>query len=136
MCLNQQSSVTLSSHRRSRQMERRKKTNRMLIIVTIIFFISWAPLNLFNIIFDIFEPFGNTEEDTKLMLMVFAFCHFSAMTSVCSNPVMYGFLNENFKQSINSILFGCCLGNTGMVKTFLINSYYICYFMQNLKNIN
>ena len=43
-------------------MERRKKTNRMLITVTIIFFVSWAPLNLFNILLDIFEPFDNTEQ--------------------------------------------------------------------------
>ena len=106
-CLGRQSNVNLSSHRRSRQMERRKKTNRMLITVTIIFFISWAPLNIFNIVIDIFEPFDNSEEDTRLMLMIFAFCHLSAMTSVCSNPVMYGFLNENFKQSFTSLVSNC-----------------------------
>ena len=60
--LTRQSNLPLSSHRRSRQMERRKKTNRMLITVTIIFFVSWAPLNLFNILIDIFEPFDNTEQ--------------------------------------------------------------------------
>ena len=60
--LTRQSNLPLSSHRRSRQMERRKKTNRMLITVTIIFFVSWAPLNLFNILLDIFEPFDNTEQ--------------------------------------------------------------------------
>ena len=119
-------------------MERRKKTNRMLITVTIIFFVSWAPLNLFNILLDIFEPFDNTEQadmyamfdnvwnakclqggynckhcqtrltcleqDRKLMLMIFAICHLSAMTSVVTNPVMYGFLNENFKTSLVYIL--------------------------------
>ena len=31
-----------------------------------------------------------------------------AMTSVVTNPVMYGFLNENFKQSLTSLLTGCC----------------------------
>ena len=85
---------------------------RMLIIVTVIFFLSWAPLNIFNIVLDIFEPFDNSdEEETKMMLMVFAFCHLSAMTSVCSNPIMYGFLNENFKQTLHSLLFGCCKRN-------------------------
>ena len=81
-------------------MERRKKTNRMLITVTIIFFVSWAPLNLFNILIDTFEPFDNSESSSKMMLMIFAFCHLMAMTSVVTNPVMYGFLNENFKQSL------------------------------------
>ena len=85
-------------------MERRKKTNRMLITVSIIFFMSWAPLNIFNIVIDIFEPFQNNEEDTKVMLLVFACCHLSAMSSVCSNPIMYGFLNENFKQSLHTLM--------------------------------
>ena len=107
-CLSRQSSVPLSSHRRSRQMERRRKTNRMLITVTIIFFVSWAPLNLFNILIDTFEPFDNSESSSKMMLKIFAFCHLMAMTSVVTNPVMYGFLNENFKQSLISLLTGCC----------------------------
>ena len=107
-CLNRQSNVPLSSHRRSRQMERRRKTNRMLITVTIIFFVSWAPLNMFNILIDTFEPFDNSESSSKMMLMIFAFCHLMAMTSVVTNPVMYGFLNENFKQSLMSLLTGCC----------------------------
>ncbi len=108
-CLSRQSNVpALASHRRSRQMERRRKTNRMLITVTIIFFVSWAPLNLFNILIDTFEPFDNSESSSKMMLKIFAFCHLMAMTSVVTNPVMYGFLNENFKQSLISLLTGCC----------------------------
>ena len=111
MCqyLSRQSNVpALASHRRSRQMERRRKTNRMLITVTIIFFVSWAPLNLFNILIDTFEPFDNSESSSKMMLKIFAFCHLMAMTSVVTNPVMYGFLNENFKQSLISLLTGFC----------------------------
>ena len=109
MCysLGSQANQNLSSHRRARQMERRKKTNRMLITVSVIFFMSWAPLNIFIIIIDIFEPFENNEEDTKVMLMFFACCHLSAMSSVCSNPIMYGFLNENFKQSLHSLVRKC-----------------------------
>merc|ERR1719153_595719 len=38
------------------------------------------------------------------MLLVFACCHLSAMSSVCSNPIMYGFLNENFKQSLHTLM--------------------------------
>ena len=44
------------------------------------------------------------DQDRKLMLMIFAICHLSAMTSVVTNPVMYGFLNENFKTSLVYIL--------------------------------
>ena len=66
--LTWQSNLPLSSHRRSRQMERRKKTNRMLITVTIIFFVSWAPLNLFNILIEILEPFDQTEQGDMLAM--------------------------------------------------------------------
>ena len=48
------------------------------------------------------------DQDRKLMLMIFAFCHLSAMTSVMTNPVMYGFLNENFKTSLVYILSNFC----------------------------
>ena len=85
-------------------MQRRRKTNKMLITVSVIFFLSWAPLNILNIVIDTFEPFDNSEEDKKVMLMLFAGCHLSAMTSVCSNPIMYGFLNENFKKSLAGLL--------------------------------
>ena len=122
-CLSRQSNVPLSSHRRSRQMERRRKTNRMLITVTIIFFVSWAPLNLFNILIDTFEPFDNSESSSKMMLMIFAFCHLMAMTSVVTNPVMYGFLNENFKQSLISLLTGCCFQTQSTVRNVSRSEY-------------
>ena len=102
-CLSRQSSVPLSSHRRSRQMARRRRTNRMLIIVTINFFVSWAPLNLFNITVDIIELFYDSESSSKTMLTIFAFCHLIAMTSVVTNSVMYGFLNDNFRKSLISL---------------------------------
>jgi hypothetical protein len=43
--------------RRARQMQRRKRTNFMLVLVSLTFFISWAPLNIFNIILDLTNAF-------------------------------------------------------------------------------
>ena len=34
-------------------MQRRRKTNLMLVVVSVTFFISWAPLNIFNMVLDI-----------------------------------------------------------------------------------
>ena len=36
--------------------------------------------------------------DTKKLLLLFAGCHLAAMSSVITNPIMYGMLNGNFKQ--------------------------------------
>jgi hypothetical protein len=39
----------------------------------------------------------------EVLLIFFTVCHFLAMSSVCTNAIMYGFLNENFKKSLNSM---------------------------------
>ena len=44
---------------------------------------------------------GDSPEGHRMLLIIYACCHLLAMTSVCTNPVMYGFLNENFKQVHN-----------------------------------
>ena len=41
----------------TRKIARRKKTNLMLILVSIIFFLSWAPINIYNVFLDIVESF-------------------------------------------------------------------------------
>jgi hypothetical protein len=42
--------MALSSHTKLRQLRRRRRTNTMLIIVSVVFFLSWAPLNCFNLV--------------------------------------------------------------------------------------
>jgi len=67
--------------------------------VSLVFFITWLPLNICNLLEAIFNPFsGDSPEGHRMLLIIYASCHLLAMTSVCTNPVMYGFLNENFKQ--------------------------------------
>ena len=38
-------------------MARRRKTNLMLVLVSVLFFISWAPLNIFNTVLDVTSLF-------------------------------------------------------------------------------
>ena len=88
----------------------------MLIIVSLVFFISWAPINIYNLVLDVVQPFKVTQHTKRLvslakplqvpvspsdqrhMLTIFAVCHLAAMSTAITNPVLYGFLNENFKQ--------------------------------------
>ncbi|KAA0190649.1 hypothetical protein HAZT_HAZT011703 [Hyalella azteca] len=79
---------------------RNRKTNILLISIAIIFCLSWLPLNLYNIIADFSNPFG---DDTDAMLMVYAICHLLGMSSACSNPVLYGWLNDNFRKEFNEL---------------------------------
>ena len=92
----------------------------MLIIVSLVFFLSWAPINIYNLVLDIGHPFKVTAKvltkcnrfpmqappspsEQEMMLTIFAGCHLLAMSTAVTNPVLYGFLNENFKQVRNWI---------------------------------
>ena len=57
MSSSKQISFHVSKKIRKRKLSRRKKTNRMLIMVSFVFFLSWAPLNILNLTYDLFSSF-------------------------------------------------------------------------------
>ena len=81
-----------------RKIERRKKTNKTLILVTVVFFLSWLPFNIFNFIYVVLKPFHLFELDPTIQGYAFIAVHFIGMTSVLTNPLMYGLLNPNFRK--------------------------------------
>ncbi|RWS29867.1 neuropeptide F receptor-like protein [Leptotrombidium deliense] len=40
--------------------------------------------------------------------VLFACCHLVGMSSACSNPLLYGFLNDNFRKEFKDIFLRCC----------------------------
>jgi len=96
-----------TSRRRSRD-DRRRRTNSLLVAIAVVYCISWLPLNVFNIIQDFQNLFG---EDHHTMMIVYAICHMTGMSSACSNPLLYGWLNENFRKEFKGKMmhfsFGC-----------------------------
>ena len=91
----------------SRIMARRRRSNKMLIIVTVTHFLSWLPLNVANFIFTTFDSdktplFSNIEH----LYITYAVCHLASMTSAVSNPILYGFMNENFRREFKNIWLG------------------------------
>lgn len=95
---------------RSRRMRR---TNCMLVSIAVIFGVSWLPLNLFNLFSDIYMT---DAANTQVMIITYAVCHMMGMSSACSNPFMYGWLNDNFRKEFREILclqpHGVCLVTT------------------------
>lgn len=77
------------------------KVNQLLSAITVVFCISWLPLNLFNCIVDFM--FSN-DQATESMLVVYAACHLCGMSSACTNPFLYGWLNNNFKTEFTDML--------------------------------
>lgn len=83
-----------TSRRKSRD-DRRRKTNSLLVAIALVYCISWLPLDIYNVVLDFSNPFG---EDYHSMMVVYAVCHMMGMSSACSNPLLYGWLNDNFRK--------------------------------------
>ncbi|XP_069178257.1 neuropeptide F receptor-like [Procambarus clarkii] len=93
-------SAVRSSKKGERDNKRMKKTNTLLIAISLIFCVSWLPLNLYNLVVDFVNPFG---DDMETILVVYAVCHMMGMSSACSNPLVYGWLNDNFRKEFLEI---------------------------------
>ncbi|XP_065361926.1 neuropeptide F receptor isoform X1 [Calliphora vicina] len=90
---------TTSSQRSAERGRRMKRTNCLLISIAVIFGVSWLPLNIFNLYADMKRP-----AVTNDMMVMYAFCHMIGMSSACSNPLLYGWLNDNFRKEFQELL--------------------------------
>lgn len=87
--------------RKLQRSRRMRRTNCMLVSIAVIFGVSWLPLNLYNLFSDIFMT---DVSNTQSILVTYAVCHMMGMSSACSNPFMYGWLNDNFRKEFREIL--------------------------------
>ena len=90
--------VTARQHRAAVQAKTR--TTLMLVLVVAAFAICWFPLNVYLLV-------SNFDSNSKNTL-AYLWCHFIANSSVCINPVAFGFLNENFRAELRYSL-NCCM---------------------------
>lgn len=103
---------------RDKERERRmKRTNYLLTSIAVIFGISWLPLNLYNLYSDIYLKDYTL---TPHQLIVYAVCHMMGMSSACSNPLLYGWLNDNFRKEFNEIL--CASNEESFLMSGRVNS--------------
>ncbi|XP_052771088.1 neuropeptide F receptor-like [Mya arenaria] len=80
---------------------RKRKTNVLLAMIAIVFVLSWMPLNISNILVEFqFQMF----RDKGIINYVYLVCHILVLSSACSNPVLYGWLNDNFRKEFNKVL--------------------------------
>ncbi|XP_055904468.1 neuropeptide F receptor isoform X2 [Eupeodes corollae] len=88
-----------TSQRKVERGRRMKRTNCLLISIAVIFGVSWLPLNFFNLYADM-----KRSAVTQSILVGYAFCHMIGMSSACSNPLLYGWLNDNFRKEFQELL--------------------------------
>jgi len=74
-----------------RNCNKMKKTNIILFIKAATFCASWLPFSVFCIISESVNIFQSSES----MMLCFTVCHLIGVSSCCTNPILYGFLNPN-----------------------------------------
>ncbi|XP_076001824.1 neuropeptide Y receptor type 2 [Genypterus blacodes] len=78
---------------------RRKKTTKMLLTVVVVFAVSWLPFHAFQLAVDIDSRFLDMK-DFKLLFTIF---HIVAMCSTFVNPILYGWMNNNYRAAFLSV---------------------------------
>lgn len=94
-----------SAPRQQHDKRRMQRTNVLLVAIAAIFAASWLPLHILNLVAD---STPSLTEDSRLYRVYFACCHMAGMSSACSNPLLYGWLNDNFRREFRRILSTCC----------------------------
>ncbi|KAG8234358.1 hypothetical protein J437_LFUL012117 [Ladona fulva] len=117
----------LAAGRRKNIRRRHRRTTLILSAIAAVFAASWLPMTVFSLIWDLSPPprlssaamagheWSNVFTSPSYspphrMYAVFAACHVAAMSSACTNPVLYGWLNTNFRREFAEIMPRVCTG--------------------------
>merc|ERR1719361_1337256 len=74
----------------------------MIVSIAIVFFVSWLPLNIFDLLMKI---------DSKILkdviaereTIIYALLQLFGMCTAIANPILYGYLNENFRKHYGTL---------------------------------
>ncbi|XP_028843106.1 somatostatin receptor type 5-like [Denticeps clupeoides] len=76
-----------------------RKVTRMVVVIVVVFVICWLPFYILNIV-----NLVNILPESSLMAGIYFFSVTLTYFNSCANPLLYGFLSENFKQSFRKVL--------------------------------
>lgn len=106
------SGLRVGSTRRRRS---ERKVTRMVVIIVAVFVFCWLPFYILNIVnLSFILP-----EEPALVGVYFSVVVLSYANS-CANPILYGFLSDNFRQSFQKVL---CLRKGNGIKDGDINEH-------------
>ncbi|XP_066478175.1 neuropeptide Y receptor type 4-2 [Tiliqua scincoides] len=80
-----------------------KRINVLLASMVVAFAVCWLPLHVFNSI----DDWNYKIMPHCLHDLIFSLCHLIAMASACVNPIIYGFLNSNFRKDVKTLILSC-----------------------------
>lgn len=82
---------------RRRRSER--KVTRMVVVIVVAFVLCWLPFYMVNII-NLIDHLP----ETSVTVGIYFFSVILTYANSCANPVLYGFLSDNFRQSFRKVL--------------------------------
>ncbi|KAG7328999.1 hypothetical protein KOW79_007173 [Hemibagrus wyckioides] len=91
----------VSPSNRNDGITRRKKTTKMLALVVVVFAVCWLPFHVFQLASDL--DLVLKFKEYKLLYTLF---HIVAMCSTFTNPLLYGWMNKNYRNGF--IMFFRC----------------------------
>ncbi|XP_057710336.1 neuropeptide Y receptor Y2, like [Corythoichthys intestinalis] len=77
----------------SERQRRRRKTTKMLVTMVVVFAVSWLPYHAFQLATDI----DSSVPDMPHFRLLYTLFHVVAMCSTFANPLLYGWMNRNFR---------------------------------------
>ncbi len=81
----------------------------MLVVVVVLFGICWLPLHVFFLVMD-YNPdvarLADSPEHENVFIAIYNSIHWLAMSNSFVNPIIYGFLNDNFRVIILAVASG------------------------------
>ncbi|KAG2466017.1 QRFPR protein, partial [Polypterus senegalus] len=86
---------------------KKKRAIMMMVTVVVLFTVCWAPFHVIHMKIE-YSSFEN-EYDEVTIKMVFAVVHVVGFFNSICNPIVYAFMNENFKKNFLSALCFCAL---------------------------
>uniref|UniRef100_A0A4W5QWF9 Pyroglutamylated RF-amide peptide receptor n=1 Tax=Hucho hucho TaxID=62062 RepID=A0A4W5QWF9_9TELE len=83
----------------------KKRAVKMMITIVLLFTICWAPFHTVHMLFEYNDLEKNSDEVTVNMIM--AIVQAIGFSNSFNNPIIYAFMNENFKKSCVATLSRC-----------------------------
>lgn len=78
---------------------RKRRLLKMMICMVVIFGLCWLPVNALNVLRD-----AASIDLEDYFVIIFLCAHLCSMSATCWNPILYAFMNENFRREFQAVL--------------------------------
>lgn len=75
----------------------------MLCVIVIIFIVTWCPIQILAF-YVYLDPLGVGSVNREVFTYIYIGCHWLCTAHGCSNPLIYCFMNKNFRDDLRKML--------------------------------